>query len=346
MQEKNNVISRLEKDMKKVLVIQLIALTCISSIAISKVQAVDATNDNKPSSVSELQSMVVNFAEDFLKNYGDRCIYPENNVFAQRETTYEKGLTDVNGDYYSKYVFDCVGWVDFAVHFGTGLVSSKGLNAYAGMFVTPHATAAESIKEDKYLKEVSIDSIEAGDLLIAYRDKNNNGKIDNPDTTHVAVYVGNGYVIDMWGNSKGGLGKRKIKTDEASVDSSEHFVFAARFTEDAVKDASGPTTIGGGTSTTGGPSNINKGQSGTSSDVIDQVIVNLDEADFKFSGNPVTVTYKGKKNFIKQVFSFFTEFLDYLGGLVTIAVKMAVIGWANIFEAAVTMLIDLISPTV
>lgn len=332
--------------LKKILATQLITLTCISSLGTPKVQAKDATNDNKPTSVSDLQSMVVDFAETFLSDCGSKCIYPESGrIYAARETTYEKGVKDVNDNYYNSYTFDCVGWVDFAVHFATGLNSSKGLTAYQGIFVTPHETAAESIKEDKYLKEVDINDAEGGDLLIAYRDNNENGRIDDDDTTHVAICIGNGEVIDMWGNAKGGLGKRKIKTDSSSVESSEHFIFAARFTDAAVKDASGPTTIGGGTSITGGPSNITKGQSGTSSDVIDPIIVNLDEADFKFSGNPETVKYKGKKSVINQVYSVFSEFIDYLFGLVTIAVKMAVIGWGNIIEALITMIIDQISPT-
>src|SRR5574344_844567 len=292
---------KLKKIAKKVLVNLIILNTLLLNSAnfnmpINFTSEVKATGSGSFSSVDDLRNGLISWAEAFNNQYGyysDKqkeqgyntliCHYPESDVYSARQASFDcGGKLDSNG----QYVFDCVGWVQFAIYYGLGIPSNY--TAYQGMYATPQ----HGIKDTQYLEYEDASQIQPGDIIIF--------------SGHIAIFIGNGQKLDMSHDYQHGL-----HITSANLASAVHI---AKFTDAAVSAATGSTEIPDVKPATPtnptNPSNPGSGQYPNSNVLDDNV--NLDDLDFKLAGNPKTITYKGHTNLLKNIFSLFSKFMAYL----------------------------------
>lgn len=68
---------------------------------------------------------------------------------------------------------------------------------------------------------------------------------------------------------------------------------------------------------------------------IDDIVVNLDEQNFDFSGTPKTVIYTGGKKGGEWIFSAISEFIDFIVAVIANGIKMSVLGWSIAIEGVI-----------
>ena len=136
---------------------------------------------------------------------------------------------------------------------------------------------------------------------------------------HCGIYAGNGQYINC-SSSKGFVISSNVPTNN---------VYAVTRIVGSVN--------GGGTS----PSFPNSG--GIVSGIIgfkpqgqidntDNNPIDLDSLEFDFAGSPSKMEYNGEKPISEWSFSKFSQFIDYITGIVTQAIKGAIVGWTAIIE--------------
>lgn len=248
-------------------------------------------------SEEDLRSSFVSACEQFAAQHeGNACYYTYG---PEREVTYR------NGQGSGSYKFDCVGWVSCAYHWFLGL---------GGESFTYFATPQSLVRDTAHFELVNSSSAVAGDILI----------IPNH---HVAVYCGEEggtkYVVDMWQNSNtGGLRKRAIGRggDPFYAYSGLSYTLAAHlYSFDGVEFSpvvDGDTSLG-----TFKP----QGE-------INYEIVDLDELEFEFAGNPAKMEYNGEVEPNPWLFSRFSQFVDLILGLMLAGIRSAIVGWGIIIE--------------
>ena len=104
----------------------------------------------------------------------------------------------------------------------------------------------------------------------------------------------------------------------------------------------GNTGSTGGDSTSGGSTeqwSVTQGQP----DNTDDNPVDLDQINFDFSGNPAEMEYNGTRELSPWLFSKFSQFIDYILGIMVQGIKGAIVGWTAIVEGMVNDLLNLLS---
>jgi hypothetical protein len=282
---------------------------------------VNAETSSSYNSVDDLRNNLVNWAKSFNDQYGYYsstqvkqgykdstgnfkliCHYPASDVYNQRQASFDcGGKLNSNG----QYIFDCVGWVQFAIYYGLGIPSNY--TASEGMYVTPQ----QGIKDTDYFEKEDASEIKPGDIIVYSND--------------IAIFIGDNQ--NLWMSHDSGCG---LHIGEADVDVATIIV---RFKEEAVKVAKGYTKIDGVTNTSSSSQNSNSQSSASSNSI------NLDDLDFKLSGIPKTMSYKGTTKVVKNIFSLFAQFIDLLMGLIFGIIKASIIGWMNIIQVSVNYLL-------
>ncbi len=265
-------------------------------------------------SEAELRQAFVSEILKFINSNSSKCFYPETGVYRMRERTYKNGIYS-DGNYW----FDCVGWVSYAFHhLGLNLGNSDWQ-----YFAYPN---------DPYIGEAhfvltNIGNEQIGDILIYPQ--------TNTHLGHVAIYLGeiNGQksIADMTrtsGYTNGGLAVRSITPVSGGL--YEHYtgdtftiVVHLNSFEDInfspVEDFS--SNFGPGILADFKP----QGDIGAS--------VDLDSlGEFEFSGNPSVMNYEGEKDLVQWLFSNFSQFIDYILGIIAQALKGTLVGWTSIVE--------------
>lgn len=280
------------KMIKKMLCAFAIVILIIFTIIPKVNLATEGSNSNSSTMTEEqLRDKFVNSIVEFYNQHGSQCTYPVN--LSDREATYENAA----GPNAGSYSFDCVGWVSCAFHWFLGL----GEQDFT-YFVDPSPPVY--IDDTEHFEKVDdISQAKKGDVLV-YKKRGNN--------QHVAIYIGDGKVLDMYTNKSGGLEIRDMNSTYA-------WDFVAHlYNFDGVNFS----PIEGGSDVT---------EEGTGD--WDTEEVDLDEiADkFNFSGMATTVIKGDEK---VDVFRWFFEgiagFVDYIAGLLlTLAIKAPILGYTN-----------------
>ena len=280
------------KMIKKMLCAFAIVILIIFTIIPKVNLATEGSNSNSSTMTEEqLRDKFVNSIVEFYNQHGSQCTYPVN--LSDREATYENAA----GPNAGSYSFDCVGWVSCAFHWFLGL----GEQDFT-YFVDPSPPVY--IDDTEHFEKVDdISQAKKGDVLV-YKKRGNN--------QHVAIYIGDGKVLDMYTNKSGGLEIRDMNSTYA-------WDFVAHlYNFDGVNFS----PIEGGSDVT---------EEGTGD--WDTEEVDLDEiADkFNFSGMATTVIKRDEK---VDVFRWFFEgiagFVDYIAGLLlTLAIKAPILGYTN-----------------
>ena len=280
------------KMIKKMLCAFAIVILIIFTIIPKVNLATEGSNSNSSTMTEEqLRDKFVNSIVEFYNQHGSQCTYPVN--LSDREATYENAA----GPNAGSYSFDCVGWVSCAFHWFLGL----GEQDFT-YFVDPSPPVY--IDDTEHFEKVDdISQAKKGDVLV-YKKRGND--------QHVAIYIGDGKVLDMYTNESGGLEIRDMNSTYA-------WDFVAHlYNFDGVNFS----PIEGGSDVT---------EEGTGD--WDTEEVDLDEiADkFNFSGMATTVIKEDEK---VDVFRWFFEgiagFVDYIAGLLlTLAIKAPILGYTN-----------------
>jgi len=231
---------------------------------------------------------LADFSIYFYKHYGAKTLYSVEG----RETTYTGRTVD------GYYKFDCVGWVDFAVHQSLKL-GGPTMSYFAvppGGGNTPYyRNGFECIKGDytnanNLLSREEVEStVQPGDILFC-----------GPTGPHVVIYVGDHNIIHCYSNLE----------CEDLYDNDMHYT--------------GYCAIGRIT------------QSAAAGIDEDNVVTEFegegyDEEGLEYKGT-TEGHYKGKKQTSSWLFENFVGFLDYLFGMLAYIIRAPFVGWANIIE--------------
>ena len=71
--------------------------------------------------------------------------------------------------------------------------------------------------------------------------------------------------------------------------------------------------------------------------------IDLDSLEFDFSGSPSKMEYNGERKVSVWLFSKFSQFVDYILGMMIQGVKGAIVGWTAIIEGMVNNMLNLVN---
>ena len=280
----------------------------------------EGSSDFGPVEGSTEQELRANFVAEVVKFVRENgrpgkniCIYPDN-VARERAITYENG-TYSDGTYH----FDCVGWVGYAIHYFLGL----GADTYTE-FVTP-----TGIVDTAHYTRQDLGTEMPGDILVV-------DPSDQHGENHVAIYIGNGQVADMFINPYR-LEIRDIPNHLAW--SGVHYTYVAHLSSfDGIEFNPVPENddewLGWFTDF--------KPQGEI--DNTDDNPIDLDELEFEFQGNPAKVDFTPEKTIsIQWLFSKISQFVDYIVGIMVSSLKAAIVGWTSIIEGWINSAFKLLS---
>lgn len=260
------------------------------------------------------------FAQGFFAmNQGDRCIYnyepgikPNSETVQETWNTYTHGV-DNSSDY--RYRFECTGFVACMIYWSLGLYFPSVETGYlpvdvGGVNDTEHFTLINSVE-----------NLQAGDILITLG-----------GSPHVAIYVGDGMMVDM---GHAGVKYRGIHSLEASG-----ITFRGIARLKSVDGATEPP-IEGGTEITPPTTPSEPGGTTTPDPNLhyDADLVYLDEQNFEFNGMPTTVINAGGHSFMYYI-NKIGEAFDYLFGIILNGFKVVPVGIITGLENWITDILN------
>lgn len=256
---------------------------------------------------------IASFAIDFYNKYGTRVHWYDVNLsdassYGKRAAAYNEATVGSMQDYY----MDCVGWVSYAIHHATGLDDS-GPRSGQGSFVAPPGGCGQ------YFEDVTGSDLKPGDILC--------------NSHHVLIYVGNDKVIDS--RSANGLTYTTLEEygnanyTRASYGPGANGVYDNVF---RINDK--------------GAAAINE------SDLV-SIISGLNSSsekkkDYNYYGLPSKGEFTGSQGTLsklKSIINVLSQIADYLIGLMTLGIKIELIGWTTIIENFVTDMVNDVTGT-
>jgi len=290
----------LKKVAKKTLIYTLtfliICITCTPKATFAS-GTTEASGSTASMSEDELRDNFVNAIVNFYNNHATQCTYDVRG----RVATY------ANGPDAGYYAFDCVGWVSCAFHWFMGLGNSSFT-----FFVDP--TPPLYIDDGTHFTAIyDISQAKKGDVLVA---------IDQ----HVAIYIGDGKVLDMYMNQYGGLGIR-------NMNSTYNWDFVAHLS--SFEGVTFTPVDGGSNLPDSSDEDGNAGNWDTEEVDLD-AIANV----FTFDGMPPTIVYEDQKvDVFRWLFDGISGFMDFLAGLLISFIKAPILGFAGMIDSYIDSLI-------
>lgn len=341
------------KKFKKLIVIELIAITIIFSLIPPKISY------GVTSAQSTVGNAIAATANDFFNRFSEQTIYdlaspythPISGEYVEdswsRIMAYQNTMTSGYGlwrgehHYYTKkYAMDCVGFVSMIVHRATGLG-----NDYFSYFGQPYRYGdGTGVCGDDM--EPAYGTPQPGDIICWYG--------------HVGIAIGDGYMIDSCHMGPNGEITRRPIDNYSDADSGHNYKLVRIKTSSAervisngdlnttwyatakFKESPGAGTSGGG----GGSSQVPSTNPGDS--VIDdsekyEIIRHGygDSDKFYYNGMPLTGNYLGrdKSNWLIDALA---NVADWLVGIMTLGYKIQIVGWTSIFQNIATEAVNLI----
>lgn len=245
--------------------------------------------------VKECQTALVNYAKDFAEKKGSDTHYYvddwSDDLGSERAKSYLRDEACGVSSHQGSMGMDCVGWVSYAIHHCYGIGSTSKFD----YFVTPQNGACSPYYTQKY----DMENMEAGDIIIY-----------SGSRTHVAIYVGDGKMVD-------GANGRGLSPCVALRDYDKGAQSYGRLT-----DASGITTLIDSYNGTGLKAS---GASGTSK--------SIDYANFYFNGIPDgKYSLASRKNIFEILIEALKELINFFIGLITYLFRGLIIGIISVFD--------------
>lgn len=299
----------MKQTIKKVIAIILIMLIlCTQNIS----KATDAQTP-EDMTVESARAQIANWAIAFLNSEGSKWQYSKS--FSARAATYQGGYPQ------DKYIFDCVGLVSYIIHYSIGINYYHAEIGDQG-FVTPQNNVRDTTHfELHYIS--SNDIPQAGDILIATEKEG--GSTEN----HVAIYCGNGNLVDIWGSKEAEI--RSVNSDWRENGWTD--CKFSKFARLKSIDGASFTPIEGGTILPSPAENVgNNGNTG------DGTIVDLDEiADkFKYQGMPSDIGVSKEDGIFRWLFNSLAGIWDYITGAIFSIIRIPGVGLASITERKIS----------
>ena len=287
----------LKKIFKKTLICILIVLIICLTSTPKVTFGAEATTAESTSGMTEeeLRDNFVNSIVNFYNIHGSQCSY-DYTFGTPRATTYENGPDSGN------YVFDCVGWVSCAFHWFMGL----GNESFT-FFVDPSSPLY--IDDGTHFQRIDdISQAQKGDVLVA---------IDQ----HVAIYIGNGQVLDMYTNESGGLGIR-------NMNSTYNWNFVAHLY--SFEGVTFNPIEGGAELPEEGEEG---GEDGSGNWDTEEVDLDAIADVFTFDGMPPTIMYEEQRvDVFRWIFDGISGFMDFVAGLIISFIKAPILGFAGMLD--------------
>ena len=280
-----------------ILIFLIICITCTPKVTFAS-STTSASTANM--SEDELRDKFVNDIVNFYNAHASQCTYS----ISGRVATYE----NPNGPNAGYYAFDCVGWVSCAFHWFLGIG-----NDFFSFFVDP--TPPQYIDNGTYFEAVyDISQAKKGDVLVA---------IDQ----HVAIYIGDGQVLDMYMDRYGGLGIR-------NMNSTYNWDFVAHlYNFEGVNF----TPVDGGANL---PDTSEDEEENTGNWDTEEVDLDAIANVFVFDGMPPTIVYEDQKvDVFRWLFDGIGGFMDFIAGLLISFIKAPILGFAGMIDSYIDSLI-------
>ncbi len=242
------------------------------------------------------------FAERFANNKSNETEY-DYTYGPQRKDTYNNKPPTGSGP----FIFDCVGFVDYVIHYSIGLTNEKAENGWGG-FVSP-----QSLIKDNRFSSIDVSQAQRGDVLIDPED------FEGDTLVHVAIYLGDNKVSDSTTLTPTVEIRDINKVSNGFFEPKTHntFTMAARLNSlDGVNYGELP----GGVQFTG-------------------PITDLDSLDFEFSGMPVTATFAGGYSLMYYI-SKIGDLFDYIFGIMFNGIKIVPVRIINGMYEIITNTFD------
>lgn len=339
------------KKFKKLIVIELIAITIIFSLIPPKISyGLTSAQSTVGNAITATANDFFNrFASQTIYDYGYTYTHPISGEYVEdswsRKMAYENTMTSGYGYYWGeyhyyekKYAMDCVGFVSMIIHRSTGLGGSS-----FSYFGVPQSCVGNDYT---HFDEISGVEAIAGDIICW--------------GGHVGIAIGNGYMIDSCHMGPNGeITKRPISnySDAQTGHSYTVLRIKASVAEDLVssgalnttwyatakfKESPGAGTSGGGGGSSQAPS-TNPGDSVIDDSEKYEIIRHGygDSDKFYYNGMPLTGNYLGrdKSNWLIDALA---NVADWLVGIMTLGYKIQIVGWTSIFQNIATEAVNLI----
>lgn len=311
------------KSIKKIIVIVLIILLCTMNIA----QAVPVKENREDSStqpsLEEAEQNLVNFAIRFAQTRSDDTWYygsSEYQVFSRRNATYRLVDNIFNFDpftYTGRFEFDCVGWVNFAVHYVYQIdCGANGSNDLC--FVSPNG-----VRNGAFTQLWDISQRKPGDILIF------------GSAPHVGIYIGNNNGVEQMVD----CGQKNGKNRAVHITNIPGLKYKSSSGTWSLTSIAKLRTLDGVN-----VRNIPGGYTVNSSVWVGQDTVNLDAviSQFEFTGMPIDVTDAGSHSFMYYIDKI-TKALDYIIGVMFNGIKVVIVAIIDGTQNAITKAFDFLS---
>lgn len=158
----------------------------------------------------EAQETIAAWCKDFYNKHVNQCSYDFSFGYP-REHSYSLPVSD--GDTSTQYVFDCVGFVSFAIHHAIGIGDPDW-----DIFASPSAYEPGNVSGGLEPVTVPFGQWQPGDVIIMPH--------------HVAIYVGNGMNVEMWQS-----GLVNVEAETAVSNNGGYSGYVGRITEEAARNA-------------------------------------------------------------------------------------------------------------
>ena len=173
----------------------------------------------------EFMNTIYKFAVNFEATYGKNdTIYdqtPEASAAAYRGERYtnNNGAVPTGTTYENKFAMDCLGWVNFVIHYSTGLNIPEAASGKYGFVWRPDD---EGLSYANGWFEYVTDEPKKGDIILYFTEG---------DNSHTVIYVGDNKIIDC--NYEEGTGISGVKKRDFNPTNGTYMI--ARITEQGLQ---------------------------------------------------------------------------------------------------------------
>lgn len=340
---------------KKLIVIELIAITIIFSLIPPKISygvtGAQSTVGNAIAAVAN--DFYDRFSSQTIYNYGDPpYTHPITGEYVpiswSRKMAYENIMTSGYGywwqtpHYYEKkYAMDCVGFVSMIIHRATGL----GDSTFTTFGLPTRYGNGGVVSADM---ELAYGTPQPGDIICWYG--------------HVGIAIGDGYMIDSCHMGPNGEITRRPINNYRDADSGYEYTLVR------IKESSAERLVSSGALNTkwyatakfkespGGAVTGSDGESGSNSPSTpnpgDTVPDDSDEYEiirhgygnsdkFYYNGMPTSGNYLGHDD-SNWLIDFLADVADWLVGIMTLGYKIQIVGWSAMFQNLATGVVNLV----
>lgn len=306
----------IKQKVKKILIIVPITLILISFIQ-------NAYAANEEMTLESARKQIADWGVRFQLTEGSKWIYNLNG-FDERGLTYRSGYPQ------NSYTFDCVGCVSYVIHYSIGIDFAGARNGSTG-FVVPQNDYG-NVRDTTHFelhRISSTDQPQPGDVLISTSGEGGS------DTYHVAIYAGNGKLVDCARSGNETL--RNVNTSTWTEWNTCRFTKFARLIS---LDGADFTPIEGGVilpdPVPDDPETGSNTESGGSDVYVDEIDLDLVAETFKYHGMPTNVDYgQEETEGFKWIFDGITGIVDFLAGLLLSVIRVPIVGFTSIVERTI-----------